>query len=387
METTGFTWIISGKGRDTHKGSATLKSLGYLKEITKFDNVLDNLITEVVPSKERLFPMVDFVDTPGLTDGGLIYPYDIDKICEWIADKVDLIFVFFDPHGQALCERTRRVVQAIASHPHNKIKLTYFLTKIDTFKTEQEKSKVMIQLSQSLTQAHHADPASAMGKQGFGNHALSVLGIFLPHKADSNLSEQHKSWNELDELCSRIDTKIKETVQSHCEKFENHATKLRSTVDRAIQEELRTVELNNRIRTLRTFSLVFVAVLPVLLLSYLLHAFQSAVVPNHWKQDGSVFSGVLMIIRALASVLSSIDGDESSARVLGFTVMAFLFLLAISRFIDQCLRPERTDSQVQKLRSWQKHLSSLLDPKKGKVKQLWDQYLNESVEEDLVLDH
>ena len=54
--------------------NSLLLSAQYLKDITKFDNVLDNLITEVVPSKERLFPLVDFVDTPGLTDGGLIYP-------------------------------------------------------------------------------------------------------------------------------------------------------------------------------------------------------------------------------------------------------------------------------------------------------------------------
>jgi len=67
--------------------------------------------------------------------------YDIDNVLVKVADKVDLIFVFFDPHGQALCERTRRVVRAIASHPQNKIKLTYVLTKIDTFKSDKEKSK------------------------------------------------------------------------------------------------------------------------------------------------------------------------------------------------------------------------------------------------------
>lgn len=88
METTGFTWIVRGRCRDTHKGSATLKAMGYLRELADLTNVQDNLVTEVVPLRERAsqrgFAMVDLVDTPGLTDGGLIYPY-VDDACNFIS--------------------------------------------------------------------------------------------------------------------------------------------------------------------------------------------------------------------------------------------------------------------------------------------------------------
>ena len=41
-----------------------------------------------------------FVDTPGLVDGDMNYPFDVNQAMLWLGDLVDLIFVFFDPIGQ-----------------------------------------------------------------------------------------------------------------------------------------------------------------------------------------------------------------------------------------------------------------------------------------------
>ena len=41
-----------------------------------------------------------FVDTPGLVDGDMNYPFDVNQAILWLGDLVDLIFVFFDPIGQ-----------------------------------------------------------------------------------------------------------------------------------------------------------------------------------------------------------------------------------------------------------------------------------------------
>ena len=41
-----------------------------------------------------------FVDTPGLVDGGMNYPFDVNEGILWLGDLVDMIFVFFDPIGQ-----------------------------------------------------------------------------------------------------------------------------------------------------------------------------------------------------------------------------------------------------------------------------------------------
>ena len=61
---------------------------------------MDYLQTEVSTSKQKKFPLVTFVDTPGLVDGDMIYPFDVNRALLWLGDLVDLIFVFFDPIGQ-----------------------------------------------------------------------------------------------------------------------------------------------------------------------------------------------------------------------------------------------------------------------------------------------
>ena len=65
-----------------------------------FLGLIEYINTEVSASKSKKFPLVTFVDTPGLVDGDMIYPFDVNKAMLWLGDLVDLIFVFFDPIGQ-----------------------------------------------------------------------------------------------------------------------------------------------------------------------------------------------------------------------------------------------------------------------------------------------
>ena len=73
--------------------------------------------TEIATSKQKCFHFVTFIDTPGLVDGDMMYPYDVDHCLDWLGDKADLILVFFDPLGQALCKRTLNVVGKANGHP------------------------------------------------------------------------------------------------------------------------------------------------------------------------------------------------------------------------------------------------------------------------------
>lgn len=65
-----------------------------------FSGVVDYISTEISTSKQKKFPLVTFVDTPGLVDGDMNYPFDVNQAILWLGDLVDLIFVFFDPIGQ-----------------------------------------------------------------------------------------------------------------------------------------------------------------------------------------------------------------------------------------------------------------------------------------------
>lgn len=37
--------------------------------------------------------------------GHLKYPFDVNKIIVWLSQRVDLVFVFFDPQGQVISMR------------------------------------------------------------------------------------------------------------------------------------------------------------------------------------------------------------------------------------------------------------------------------------------
>lgn len=46
--------------------------------------VLDYLTTEVSTSRSRKFNLVAFVDTPGLVDGDMNYPFDVNETLLWL---------------------------------------------------------------------------------------------------------------------------------------------------------------------------------------------------------------------------------------------------------------------------------------------------------------
>lgn len=69
---------------------------------------MDYISTEISTSKQKKFPLVTFVDTPGLVDGDMNYPFDVNQAILWLGDLVDLIFVFFDPIGQVIKDAEKR---------------------------------------------------------------------------------------------------------------------------------------------------------------------------------------------------------------------------------------------------------------------------------------
>ena len=105
---------------------------------------VDGLTLLVRKSAARDFPALDIIDTPGLVDGEISYPFDINKAIIATAAVADLgawrgggadvvcvclrrtllttpspppVLVFLDPIGQALCSRTMNVVKALCEGP------------------------------------------------------------------------------------------------------------------------------------------------------------------------------------------------------------------------------------------------------------------------------
>lgn len=127
IETQGFTFVTSGKRRETLRGPATLHLYDHLGGLEAL-GATPHLSTEVSTSRRRHFPLLTFIDTPGLVDGSFEYPFPIEACISELARHADLVLVFFDPNMQALCNRTLEVVRALnADAPE---KLRFFLSKV-----------------------------------------------------------------------------------------------------------------------------------------------------------------------------------------------------------------------------------------------------------------
>lgn len=129
IETQGFTLVTSGKKRETLLGNATMHLYPQLKGLVDIQNSLDYVSTEITTSKQKQFSLITFIDTPGLVDGDMKYPFDVNNAILWFGEVSDLIFVFFDPIGQALCKRTLNIVEKLNETHGNRIH--FYLSKAD----------------------------------------------------------------------------------------------------------------------------------------------------------------------------------------------------------------------------------------------------------------
>lgn len=64
----------------------------------------------------------------------------------WFGDIADLVFVFFDPIGQALCKRTLNIVEKLNETHGNKIR--FYLSKADEAGNDADRQKVLMQVVQ-----------------------------------------------------------------------------------------------------------------------------------------------------------------------------------------------------------------------------------------------
>jgi len=89
-----------------------------------------------------------FIFTKGLVDGDMKYPFDVNNAILWFGDIADLIFVYFDPIGQALCKRTLNIVEKLNETHGNKIH--FFLSKADEAGTDTDRQVSYTHLKQSI---------------------------------------------------------------------------------------------------------------------------------------------------------------------------------------------------------------------------------------------
>lgn len=241
VETQGFTFVTSGKRRETLTGKATLHLYPHFKALEKIKGVVEYLNTEICPSKVREFPLVTFIDTPGLVDGEMQYPFDVEKAITWLGNLADQIFVFFDPMGQALCRRTVDIVERlVGSHGE---KIHFFLSKADEAGQEADRQKVMMQIAQELCK-----------RPGLNKCFFELPTIYIP---DEKLIRPTNCTNQIESVCTQIEKAIKYSIQNTLNTLEKDCEQVTELIYARIEEDnsKRTRNLSSTFKGLFWFTL------------------------------------------------------------------------------------------------------------------------------------
>lgn len=181
---------------------------------------MKHLCIKTNPSRQRQFENIVFVDTPGLADGNLQYKFDVEEVCMWLGKQVDLILVFFDPVGQALCNKTNTLIKRLMEETRTEVK--FFMTKVDMFRTEQDRNKCMVQVISGLSATVPA------------THGLEMPLIYIEEEANTQRKLPH---NQLPELCKLLEERIQFKVQDNLGRFNEHLNVIQKCIKQLTAEQ------------------------------------------------------------------------------------------------------------------------------------------------------
>ncbi|KAL5477448.1 hypothetical protein EMCRGX_G024247 [Ephydatia muelleri] len=326
-----------------------------LKELQKIDGFVDFLTTEVSTSKQKKFPLITFIDTPGLVDGDMEYPFDVDTAVTLFGDMADLIFVLFDPIGQALCKRTLNIVESLnAKYPE---RIFFFLSKADTAGTETDRQRVMMQITQELCK-----------RRGLNKPGLKMPTIFIP----SLTAKAPRCENELEELCREVEKAITQNIQNTLNTLEKDAVTIATQIDAALESDRQASKANFRACT-RSLGLYFLGLLPVfmLFLSTLATQIERKVVEKWLGAQGAdvFYSYVLPVSRVAHSIPFPFPFN--------FATIIFFALLVIwiARMASRS-KPTLSRKETRLLLEKRQYVNDLVKKKKS---QLYSEYLQQCV--------
>ncbi|KAH0626564.1 hypothetical protein JD844_001626 [Phrynosoma platyrhinos] len=375
IETQGFTFITSGRKRESLTGNATLHLYPHFQALQSFKGVPEYLSTEICTSKQKQFPLVTFLDTPGLVDGDMKYPFDVEAALIWFGQLCDLILVFFDPMGQALCKRTLNIVENLNESHGNK--LHFYLSKADEAGAEGDRQRVLMQIVQELCKRPGLNkcgfdmptiyiPNSNKPQEGEGEEncksdgscssnfctqiAVSEEGgrasfMEMPHLplgvwiakglgrgdwAFRTSSQPSRCVNQIEDICRTIEKTISQTVQHTLNALERDCHLINEATLRLLEEDNETRSSNFRARFRGILLGIAGCLLPIFLLVTLL--FGTSISRQLWTLVlGEEQSQALeLYVRPVATIWSLVPEEQTFTVFFGLLCLSVLFLLLAS---------------------------------------------------------
>lgn len=236
VESQGFTVVTSGERKDRIKAGPALEMKPHLAGLEKFQNCLSKFDVQVSTSRARDFSNIDFIDTPGLLDGNVGYPIDVQEVMMYIASRSDLVFVFMDPVGQALCTRTMAVVEGLDKRNYSD-KTHYYLTKADSVRRSLDLQKVIVQVTANLS------------KHVKNHHGIDVPSIWIPGhepRGSGAEGEVSASSNSLGRVVKLLSDTVSAKVQSNLDRLHHDCDALSAKIDAEIASETHKREVGSR---------------------------------------------------------------------------------------------------------------------------------------------
>lgn len=340
IETQGFTFVARGKSRETVSGKATLHLYPYLKPLESIGSVLNYVTTELYPTGENL-NLITLIDSPGLADGALHYPFDIERSFTCLSDIADLIFIFFDPIGQALCKRTLNIVEKMANlHPD---KMRFYLSKADEAGEESDRQKVMMQIVQELCKR------PCLNQCGF-----EMSTIFIPNHSDLKIREKMCT-NQINNTCEEIDKAIAMKIQNTFKKMEKDLQQLQELAQDRIKTNQSNFMYNLKMGFRAAFFMLLLLIFP-LSLSY-----------QHSTKNPNEITQLLHFIAQLQ--LFFFPAEKAILMSWGTA----LFVLFVSRYY---INFKGTNMGKQ---NELKRIATILEEKRQQREKLFADYLNQMV--------
>lgn len=355
IETQGFSIVTSGRKRESLTGNATLHLYPHFEPLRQIKGVTDYLTTEISTSKQKRFNLVKFIDTPGLVDGDMQYPFDVNRAILWLGELADLIFVFFDPIGQALCKRTLNIVEELSNN-HSEI-MRFFLSKADEAGDEGDRQRVLMQIVQELCKRPN------LNRTGF-----EMPTIFIP-----NMNQKNSTCvNQIEDVCQDIEKTINQTIQNTLNSLERDCDQIAELVETKLKENAETSSenLSARFRG-ASFGLLGV-IMPFIMLTTYLISTQKKFMKDILGE--SILDTLGIYLGPLARGWRAIPPQYSNY-ILYFILFFTIVMLLIARYVSRT-KPTLSRKDKKYLSGVREYVQNIVKKKK---QSLYSEYLKQSV--------
>ncbi|PNW75864.1 hypothetical protein CHLRE_12g557250v5 [Chlamydomonas reinhardtii] len=328
IETRGFTFVTSGKKRETLQGDATVRFYDHLNSFGDFNGIMANLFTEISTSRDKNFSCVDLIDTPGLVDGDMQYPFNVQDAIVWMADHVDLILIFFDPIGQATCKRCMEVVERLNNGPHLE-KIHYFMSKADAVDKEHDRQRVLIQITQNLATRIR------------NSHAFNLPTFYLPRDESADCTIP----NAIEDVCKEIDKSINMTVQKNLKQLKTDCERILARAEE-VKTKDREQKATNVQRTMQgvllaLLTLAAAALMGMIFTTRFIDTLCSEALLGHLCDNGAA--------RAMQHVQPTVTNNFNS--LFGAAAGLVLVLMIVTKLTWR-VQPVLTKKQLQQIDSY-----------------------------------